>query len=180
MRYYVRARTLVLVSYIKYCLGFAWCLIRIFLFFFLDSIVLQSLSYLAPSVASRGRETKVSGHVVERCVSCCVNRVLINTLLCSLILHVAFLMTNAVFSLLFLAHRFEINPTGASVFAQFQIATISPERGTARQHRLIRIARADVNFSKETLASARPEEKPLRFLHFKFSNLRPPSFPHRH
>ena len=68
-------------------------------------------------------------------------------------------MTNAVFPLLFLALRFEINPTGASVFAQFQIAMINPERRKARQHCLIRIARADVNFSKEKLASARPEEK---------------------
>ena len=38
-----------------------------------------------------------------------------------------------------------------------------PERGTARQIRLIRLARADAFLSKVTLASARSEEKPFRF-----------------
>ena len=65
------------------CLGLAWYLIHFFSLFSLDLIVFAvPLTSGIPSFASRGRETKVSGHVVERCLSFCVDRVLINSLLC--------------------------------------------------------------------------------------------------
>ena len=81
--------------------------------FFRFNVFAVPLTSGIPSVASRGRETKVSGHVVERCLSCCVNRVLVQLSVVFTDLHVAFLIINAVFSLLCFALRFELNPTGA-------------------------------------------------------------------
>ena len=55
------------------CLGLAWYLIHFFSLFSLDLIVFAvPLTSGIPSIASRGRETKVSGHIVERCLSFCV------------------------------------------------------------------------------------------------------------
>ena len=55
------------------CLGLAWYLIHFFSLFSLDLIVFAvPLTSGIPSFASRGRETKVSGHIVERCLSFCV------------------------------------------------------------------------------------------------------------
>ena len=94
-----------------------------FSLFSLDLIVFAvPLTSGIPSFASRGRETKVSGHVVERCLLFCDDRVLVNSLFMLPILMSRFSQLMSLFSLLFLALRFELNPTGASVFAQIQIA----------------------------------------------------------